>query len=66
MGPGKQTPVEVLIDCVTDLHRGDPNLNGDAFAEADYGSIARNVEEFLVDPTRGLEQFYAIVKKRND
>lgn len=58
------TPIEVLIDVVSDLHRADPTV-GDAFAPVDYGSVAKNVQEFLVDPTRGLEQFYAIIKNRN-
>jgi hypothetical protein len=66
MGPGRQAPIEVLMDCISDLHRADPNANGDAFAPDDYGSVAHNIQDFLVDPTRGLEQFYAIVKKRND
>jgi hypothetical protein len=66
MGPGKPTPFEILADCVADLHRADPTNAQPSFQAADYGSVAWNVEDFLVDPTRGLEQFYAIVKKRND
>lgn len=64
MGKSQITPLEVLVDVVADLHRADPTIK-DPFAAVDYGSVARNVQEFLVDPTRGLEQFYAIVKNRN-
>jgi hypothetical protein len=57
------TPIEVFIDVVSDIHRAAP-MNTSAFEAIDYGSVAGNVREFLVDPTRGLEQFYAIVKNR--
>jgi hypothetical protein len=65
MGTSQITPIEVFIDVVSDLHRADPKSSDAYFAPVDYGSVAKNVQEFLVDPTRGLEQFYAIVKNRN-
>lgn len=64
MDKSQITPIEVIIDVVTDLHRADPTLR-DPFEAVDYGSVAKNVQDFLVDPTRGLEQLYAIVKNRN-
>jgi len=64
MGDSKITPMEVFIDVVADLHRADPTKT-DAFGPVDYGSVSRNVQEFLVDRTRGLEQLYAIVKNRH-
>jgi len=57
------TPIEVFVDVVADLHRADPTSTG-AFAPVDYGTVSRNMQEFLVDPTRGLEQLYVIVKNR--
>jgi hypothetical protein len=66
MGTGQPTPLEVIMDCVADLHRADPTATQPSFVSGDYGSVAWNVEDFLIDPTRGLEQFYAIIKKRND
>lgn len=66
MGAGQPTPLEVIMDCVADLHRADPTATQPSFVPSDYGSVAWNVEDFLIDPTRGLEQFYAIIKKRND
>jgi hypothetical protein len=64
MGDSKITPMEIYLDVISDLHRADPTKT-DAFGAVDYGSVARNVQEFLVDRTRGLEQLYAIVKNRN-
>lgn len=64
IGKTQVTPLEVFIDVISDLHRADPT-SSDVFDAPDYGSVAKNVEQFLVDPTRGLEQFYAIVKNRN-
>ncbi|MBI2390825.1 MAG: hypothetical protein HYV09_14640, partial [Deltaproteobacteria bacterium] len=64
MGKSQVTPIEVLIDVIADLHRAEPTVKG-PFEALDYGSVARNVQEFLVDPVRGLEQFYVIVKNRN-
>lgn len=66
MGAGKPAPIEILMDCIADLHRADPSSTEPFFLAGDYGSVAWNVEDFLLDPTRGLEQLYAIVKKRND
>jgi len=65
MGKSQITPIEVLMDVIADIHRADPAVVNDPFAAVDYGSVARNVQEFMVDPTRGLEQLYAIVKNRN-
>jgi hypothetical protein len=66
MGPGKPAPIEVLMDCIADLHRVDPSSTEPFFQAGDSGSVSWNIEDFLLDPTRGLEQLYAIVKKRND
>jgi hypothetical protein len=63
MGPGKASPIEVLIDCVTDVNRANP-MSNDAFAAEDYGAVAKSIHGFLKDPTRGLEQFYTIVRYR--
>jgi len=64
MGPNRPSPIEVLIDCATDVNRADATST-DAFAPADYGAVGQSVSSFLVDPYRGLEQFYTIVKNRN-
>jgi hypothetical protein len=64
MSAGGAAPIEVLLDCISDLHRADPTNTG-AFAADDYGSVAGNVEDFLIDKVRGMEQLYAIIKNRN-
>ncbi len=57
------SPLEIIMDSIADVHRIDaaseaPNQ------EADYESIMGTVRDFLVDDTRGFEQFYAIIRKR--
>jgi hypothetical protein len=64
IGTTKITPIEIFLDVINELHRDAPG-RGDAFDPPDYGAVARQVQEFLVDKTRGLEQLYAIVKNRN-
>ena len=64
MGKGRPSPIEVLIDCATDVNRADATST-DSFVPADYGSVGSSVSYFLTDPYRGLEQFYTIVKNRN-
>jgi hypothetical protein len=55
-------PVEVLMDVAADVNRLHPGastkLDGD-----DYGNIANEISEFCLDPTRGLEQVYKVVKE---
>ncbi len=59
------TPFEVISDVVADVNRADPRqqtkLNG-----ADYGNIANETSEFVLDPSTGLEQVYAIVKQATE
>jgi hypothetical protein len=63
--PGSATqpsPFETISDVGADVNRADPSqqtkLDG-----GDYGNIANEVSEFLLDPTTGLEQVYAIVQQ---
>jgi hypothetical protein len=60
----RPSPIEVLIDCATDVNRADATST-DSFSPPDYGSVGSSVSSFLTDPYRGLEQFYTIVKNRN-
>jgi hypothetical protein len=54
------SPYETIADAIADVNRADPSqrtkLDG-----GDYGAIANQVSEFVLDPTTGLEQVYAIV-----
>ena len=55
-----RTPVEVVLDVIGDVNRAAPEST-DALTAIDYGSVADQVAQFLLDESRGLEQFYAIV-----
>ena len=55
-------PFETISDVIADVNRADPSqttkLDG-----GDYGNIANETSEFVLDPTTGLEQVYAIVRQ---
>jgi hypothetical protein len=55
------TPVEVILDTITDVNRSAPQLTTPMRGD-DYGSVAANVADFLENKERGIEQFYAVVK----
>jgi hypothetical protein len=63
-----KTPIEVLIDIIADVNREDPELaantdGSERLSKPDYEKIADSTLEFLTSRTRGLEQFYEIVRK---
>jgi hypothetical protein len=57
-----ETPLEVILDAIADVNRAVPGspakLDG-----PDYANAANEISEFLIDPQRGLEQFYEIVRQ---
>jgi hypothetical protein len=55
------TPFEIIVDTIADVNRAKP-ANTDPLAAPDYANISNELDEFLTDPQRGLEQFYAIVR----
>ena len=59
---GGQAPLQTIMDAIGDINRADPSQQTSAFQATDYANISDNVSSFLLDPTNGLEQFYAIVK----
>jgi hypothetical protein len=61
-GQGSETPLEVILDTISDVNRASPGAPAKTDAQ-DYANIANELSEFLVDPTRGLEQFYEIVRQ---
>lgn len=63
MGDGKRSPLEVLIDTTTDVHRYDSTSDGNLSAD-DWSKVSRGVESFLADDYRGMHQFYTIVRGR--
>ncbi len=61
-GPDAPAPIEVLIDVVADVNRAHPEERT-KLAAADYASIAFEVKDFCVNPARGLEQVYEVIRE---
>ncbi len=60
-----RTPLETLLDVVSEIQRMDPSGPLDAPLErADFRSIAQGLRDFLADQDRGLERFYRVVQNR--
>jgi hypothetical protein len=57
------SPLEIIMDSIADVHRIDASSKAPNQA-ADYQAIMGTVRDFLVDDTRGFEQFYSIIRKR--
>jgi hypothetical protein len=57
-----ETPLEVVVDTIADVNRASPSDKTDPLKSADYENISNEVNEFLTDPERGLEQFYAVIR----
>jgi hypothetical protein len=60
-GKPTETPLEVFMDVAADVNRADPTSTA-KLTGTDYANIANEVQGFLTDPQRGMEQFYAIVR----
>ncbi len=56
-----QTPLEFILDAIGDVNKQKPGTPGPV-AAPDLGNTANELSEFFLDPQRGLEQFYAIVR----
>ncbi len=63
MGDGKRSPLEVLLDTTTDVHRHDSAADANLSAD-DWHEVSNGVESFLADDYRGMHQFYTIVRGR--
>jgi hypothetical protein len=62
MGADSLTPVEVLMNGIADVNRADPSKTT-KFAGTDYGNVSNEMSQFFLDPTRGLEQLYAVIRQ---
>jgi hypothetical protein len=60
-GNATESPLEVILDTIADVNRTVPGTAG-PMQNADLGNAANELSEFFLDPQRGLEQFYAIVR----
>jgi len=65
-GATGETPLEVIVDTIADVNRASPSDTTDPLQSADYQNIATEVDEFMTDPERGLEQFYAVVRNATE
>jgi hypothetical protein len=57
-----ETPLEQIMDIVSSVNRASPGSSAKLDA-SDYGNIANELSEFLLDQQRGMEQLYAIVRQ---
>ncbi len=57
-----QTPLQVIIDVIGDVNRLFPDKT-EKFGADDYASVTDNVNDFLLNKERGLEQFYEIMRQ---
>ena len=58
------SPIEIFMDVITEVHRADPTDQFAPLDPTDYQYIMNVMREFMLSETRGLEQIYAIVRKR--
>lgn len=60
-----RTPLEALLDAVTEIERADPTRpSTEPLSRDDFRSIARALNEFVSNEERGLERFYSVVQNR--
>jgi len=58
----KPAPIEIITDVIGDVNRASPEKTT-KFDGADYGNIANEMSELCLDSSRGLEQFYAVIRE---
>jgi hypothetical protein len=62
MAADRPAPIEVIMSVIGDVNRAAPEKTT-KFEGADYGNIANEMSELCLDGTRGLEQFYAVIRQ---
>jgi hypothetical protein len=60
--PG-QTPLEVIVDVVADVNKSSPDKVQEKLTQEDYRVISDNVQDFLLNKERGMEQFYEVIRQ---
>ena len=61
-----ESPLEVIADTIADVNRaGDSTPLDDTLVirPTDYANVSNEIVEFAVDPQRGLEQLYQVVRQ---
>jgi hypothetical protein len=62
LGQGEETPIETIMSVIADVNRSDPRETGE-FRAADFRNVATEVNDFLLNPTTGLEQVYEVIRQ---
>jgi hypothetical protein len=62
MGSDQLPPLDEVMSSIGDVNRANPALTT-KFDGDDYGNVANEMSQFCLDSTRGLEQFYAVIKQ---
>ena len=57
------TPLDVLLDVIAEVNRSEPHART-TYRAADHTVLFHEVSDFLLDPERGLERLYAVVRSR--
>jgi hypothetical protein len=64
--PHSQTPIEIFLDTIAEVNRHDADAPPDQpLAGADFRFIFATMRDFMTNQTRGMEQFYEIVRHRD-
>jgi hypothetical protein len=58
------SPLEIVMDTIAEVNRLDAAAGQSPLTSDDYRAILGTVQGFMADKTRGLEQFYTILKNR--
>lgn len=59
------TPLEVFVDTIAEIGRLDSARADAPLTPEDYRAVANMVSDFMTSKTRGMEQFYEIVRHRH-
>jgi hypothetical protein len=58
-----ESPLEVIVDTIADVNRAGDSSSTLLLRPTDYANVSNEIFEFALDPQRGLEQFYEVVKQ---
>jgi hypothetical protein len=64
-GQPRRTALQIFLEAIADVNRIDPELTT-PLEQTDYANVFKNTHELLTDPTSGLEQLYASVKRATE
>lgn len=59
----KESPIETIIDVITEINRATPNAGGHLTTQ-DYHEILDRTHNFLSDEDHGLERLYKVIQSR--